>query len=253
MEETRMNQDTQKREKIKLTFDKVADFDATAETMFTTTSELSAITNSIFAPIFDDYYGAKIDVQYNGYLFYPVVTLYFTMFDDNTYASNPDGIYAFKPKFLGKDNDGERIYNTIQRIGNQNSGIKKKIRLTEDCKDILEQFMMTSSANKGKVNWDDIFNAEGYENKTFIKVFKIDFNKLIRKIYGEFDHEQKACEYRGIPTRPVSSSQVYNAPANVNWIIQITRLHEGAEQRALEKHGYNMSPNGLSNVVVAKR
>ena len=250
MEETRMNQRTEERQKIKLTFDKVADFDATAETMFTTTADLSSVVNSVFAPIFDDYYGAKVDVYYDGRSFYPVAMLYFTMFDDKTYNDHPDGIYAFKPKFAGVDN-GERIYRTIQRIGNQNASLKKKISLTQDCKDIFEQFMLTDRT--GKINWDTVYDAEGYDNKTFVKLFKLDFNKLIRKIYGELDDEKKPCWYLGIPTKPVVAVNSVNMPANVNWVIQITRLHDGAEERALKLHGYNATPSGLSNIVVAEK
>ena len=248
-EESKFSVTQEKEHDVRIRVDKPADFDPTMETQITTSNELSRIINNLFSQAFADYYGCILMSSYlPGVGMVTIPRLYFKVLQDQAY-DDPNMIFAFNPVGRVSKNDKNDMFARIQRVSNITSApASRKVEITDDGKNALLEFMVTTGQKKFD-QWDSAFNTIPSRNDTFVGLSKLDITKILRKIFGEVDIEGTPLYYAITPTYNIGGRN-----GNENWILNIHRLHHGAEARAAELVGLCApDDSGMPPMVVAER
>lgn len=232
------------KEVLKLTLKKPVPFDAVGDMKITTTTELSKVINDIFSQVFADYYGCSLKVQFQperqAYIVVP--KLFFKVMKNyeagKTYAFNTLG---------AKSNDD--VLGRVQRVS-QSSATGCKALITDDGKSVLEDFLITPSIKASNFDWNSAFGTVPTESDTFIQVFKLDINKFIATIFGEYDETGSKQYYQITPTGVVGNANQYKAPDN--WSMLILRLNHVNEAYAAELLGFNIPSQSSMPTVVTE-
>lgn len=222
-------------EGLKIVLTKPADFDACADVSITTTDELSRAINRIFAGAFNDFYGIHLAVQNvpgRGLAISPI--LYFRVLPFSAYEDD-SAYFAFNP--IAKGGRGVSMLNRVERVSRYNSPLDKQVIITDDGKSALEDFMQVAPGKKFNDNqWQQVYSVIPVGENTFIQLQRVDLLKVVSKVFGEIDEEGTPYYYNVAPARPVSGfNGAYKAAEN--WILNIMRLHHGAEARAADLVG----------------
>lgn len=254
----------EKKEAITIDFNRHADFEVTADAMYTTTTLLAESVNAIMSDIYADYYGSDISVGFAPNMGYVVnARLVFVTLNKNAY-DDENVITAFRPKYV---NDGQAMINRIQRITAVNAPLKGKYEVTEDGKAGLIKFVYTKRDNKTgeeKVDdWMKVYDCQIVNNEQVAIYVNVDIVKLLKMVYGERGDNGDLKFYSVSPISPIGAYRYVQGPdgnmvpiAPSNWAINILRLHDANERKALERYGMNTNntnTGALNNVVVAKR
>lgn len=219
--------------KIKL--DKPVAFNNVADIDVTTTKELSKLINDLFAPVFKDYFGCNIKTIYvqdrNAWVISPEI--FFHVLKEDAYADD-NALFGFRPLSMQPKDD---IVGRVQRLSQISVTSGVKVGITDEAKSILEDFVLTPQ-NK-KFDWKEAYNTISTDTETFIRVFKLDIIKLVRKIFGAKDETGARLEYQITPIRPVDLTQQQSYKQIDNWSITILRLNVDNQNVAAELLGFN--------------
>ena len=254
----------EKREPITIDFTHHAEFEVTADAMYTTTTLLAESVNAIMSDIYADYYGSDISVGFTPNMGYVLNARFvFLTLNKNAY-DNDETITAFRPRYL---NDGTKMIDRIQRIGAASAPLKGKYEITEDGKAGLIKFVYTKRDNKTgeeKVDdWAKVYDCQVVNNDQVAIYVNVDIVKLLKIVYGERGENGDLKFYSVSPISPIGAYRYAQGPdgnmipiAPSNWAINILRLHDANERKALERYGMNTNntnSGALNNVVAAKR
>ena len=229
------------KEALKIRLTDHVPFNATAETVITSTNALAKCINDVFSQVFSDYYGCSLRVQLNpqtqGYIIIP--RLHFTVqkkYDD-------DKIYAFRP--LGANKNGDSMVGRVQRLS-QSASSGTKVLITDDAKSALGEFLITPAIKANNFDWSSAYGTTSTDSDTYINVFKLDLLKLVNMIYGDTDSTGSKLYYQITPTGLIGNQ--YKSAEN--WAIQILRLNHTNESAAAELLGFNIpSQASMPNII----
>ena len=234
---------------LKIELDQHAEFNATADVLITTTTDECRVINSVFKQVFRDFYGTSLEVQFQSNLgsYIVVPSLMFRVLPESEYQK--PGYYAFKTLSAQPSND---ILGRVQRLSKISAVNGVKVDITEDGKSALSDFVLNIDKNDiNKYDWNKSFDIVPNTTDTFIKVYKLDISKILKKIYGDkIDENGKERYYYQItPTYRINGSMQYKQIDN--WAINILRLNQKNQNKALEELGYGVPSDaqGLANVV----
>ena len=241
MAEVQTQQKTEKKSDIKLDLQKNA-FPKLIETAFADTHSFSQMINSVFSEAFKpQYYGSKIDFINNRV----DSTLYFTDRGarDDEYDDENGPYKAIEP--IGTKGEGVvaqlKAYNNFHSMA---GGYRPKFyKLTNTCKSILSEFIPRYAMDsKGNIKWDkgDLVTehsmSDGYGSSRVLIGVKIDFVRLIKKVYGsEYD-------YSVIMGQPVNTNvQMFAGGASAirNWQMFIIRASKEDIKNLATQYGYS--------------
>ena len=254
-ENTKFGVNENEKHELKIKVDKPADFDATMETQITTSDELSRIINNMMVQVFADYHGCAIMCSLvPGLGMVAIPRFYFRVLPDQAY-DDPNGIFAFMP--VGKANannqNGSSLYARIQHVSNTvATPMYRKMELTKDGKSALIDLMANGDYGKKFDQWNTCYQIIPSNRDTFIGLAKRDITKILRKIFGEVDAEGTPLYYAITPAYNIGG---YGANGTKeNWLINVHRLHHGAEARAAALAGLTLPDDyGVPPMVAADR
>lgn len=245
---TTMNNGTTEETKSALKIDiEPMGFNATADVAITTTDELCKVINSIFG-VFGDYYGCSLEVQFqpNMCAYIVVPKLVFEVLPKEAYV--PGKYFAFMPFDSQPAND---ILGRVQRLSRIAATSGARIDITDDGKTVLEDFLLPGvKKDNAKFNWNEIFTPEVINNRTVVKVYKLDICTILKKIYGDkIEGDKKGRYYYQItPTYKINQNAQYKF--RDNWAINILRLNSINMEKGLSDLGYGVpSEQGLASVI----
>ena len=233
------------REAIKISVDPIP-FNPVADIKVTTTLELSKLINDIFFQVFSDYYGCNIECQFmanRGFIIVP--RLYFRVLNPKEYKE--DCYYAFKP--LSAQN-ASNLFERVQKISQMSGSAAgaNTVTMTDDIKATLEDFVISPANNDmKKFDWNSSFTVSSSNADTFVRVFKLDIIKFIKKLYGDKDETGKPYYYQIAPTQPVGAPNQYKE--GTNWAVNILRLSERNQNYAAELLGWGPQGQFGSSIV----
>lgn len=242
MAETTKTQETQEKQKLKLTIPNRPRFDSMIATAYTSSIEFcNDFINPIFRSTFVDYYGSKIEVGINRML---IATLAFC--EQNTAAE--DGRVHAIERTITKETMQD-VDTRIQLV-NKSIGARQyqnQYKLTQDGKDILEDIIpYGAKKNDGSINWNAI-SGEGAITNTFnfvqqqqpIIQVQIDLNRLAKLIYGGTEEETGGSfQYMvtlGSPINPVAG--MGGQMIVKNWQLFILRLSSKTVEDIARSYG----------------
>lgn len=204
------------------------DFEAAAETTFSTTDELSKNINSIFK-VFDDYFGCALTVQMVNYRSIITPRLYFKV------LQNYDG--GIDTGFIptGTANSGDLI-KRITRVADS-----QKVAMTDELSDVVSDLTI---GNGTKPSYKEtIINGTCY-----IELNKLDISKIMKMIYGDKDKNGGKAFYQINPVLQLNQHQYGGVD---NWSVSIMRINEANLNDAAQKLGIVVGPaNGPRAVTV---
>ena len=223
------NTNTEKKE-TKLSFDPVPmDFPGLITTMYCDTSQIARLVNNSLRPIFPEVYGAKVEPsQSNRVLDISVI------FINNKNIVLGDKQYKVMEEILSEENIRNNLnarlkyFNNI-RTANTN---QRTYKLKEQAKQILSDLVPSYAIERnGKVNWKAItqeFNIRQYNNSDKIGLsVQLDFNKLLRKIYGYKNEDGSLWNYLAFIGSPINPQMGYNGTFVANkWQVFILRCKD---------------------------
>lgn len=241
---TTTQQPTETKEEFRIELSKPFAFDATAETKITSTKDLGYMINDVFKAAFEDYYGCSLNVQFQPELRMNILVpkLYFRVLKDDAYQEGK--IYGFKT--IGAANNNNLI-GRVMRV-TQSAMPSAKVEITPEAKQMLDEFMLKPSHMR--FDWNSTFNIIASDTESYVAMFKLDIVKLVAKLFGEYDENDKENKlfYQVTPTYAKTPNQMYKAPDD--WALNIVRLNSANQAHAAELVGMTMpTVTGGLNVI----
>lgn len=223
------------REKLKLTVAQPEEFVSTIKTMVTSTIDLTKKINGLFrAAGIVDFYGSTLKPNpTTGQL---ELVLYF-----KPDPSNNGGIHFVEP-VTGQRTGSTSGISRVLSLNTRNSG--RTVQLSQDGKDVLED--LVQKGFNQKVDWNrysaevtEQVNFGGYYN-IYVKVYNLDLNKILRKIWGSKDQDGGRYEYSVNVNRVI--------PGSDNLIITVQQLSSKNVEEIAAKIGI-VSGVGNFNII----
>ena len=251
-------QEQAKKSNAKLVLDSI-EFPRLLETAISDTDTFSELINNVFSPAFPQYFGSRIEVVANNRNI--CTTIFFS--DDGQHTDEEMGyseqgpFKAITPILTSENNRSAisrmKAYNFIHN--NSGSTRPKTFKLTEDGKSLLSEFIPSQAINQknGKINWDAItleqsFN-DGFAHTTTVFGVRIDFTKLIRRVYNDDKHTKYS--YQVMIGNPVNNNLMSagGVVLSNNWQMFVLRVDPDDVVNLARKYGYGTS-NNLGIVMV---
>lgn len=245
MDATTTKRNEKKEEVFKINVPKTATFVPTKETLVTTSIEFAKIVNSIFKPIYQDYYGCNIIPVVNGAGYGFTVHLGFTIPDNGYDDEKPS---AFIPVEMAKSGS---MVDRVQRVINTSMTPKSRFEMTKYGKEGLLPFLglgcdrngqrrNPSWENRMKVTQDNRYGGNG---KVCITLEGFDPIEIVKAFYGDKDKDKGMIWYQVSAIRPLGDP-IASSGNIQNWTINIDRLCEKPLEDATRSIGIINPYNG---------
>lgn len=221
-----------------LTVREHADFDAVQEVSIITSKNLGDAINGIFETGFADYRGCNlVPVFINNVGNVLIPYLFFQIFPKEQYVNNVP--FAFRP-IVSAD---KTIIENIQRITSPLSPLNNTVEMTADAMSALEEFVAPRDKNK-KIEWKSMWSVQNVDGDTIVQLQGLNVIQMLKKLYGEHDHEKSRYSYAINPVKPVTENSMIPGPGRPqNYVLEMMRVKEGSLARATESVGMIMSSN----------
>lgn len=224
-----MANDKKEREKMKLEV-KSRKFDGVNSTELTTTVDLAKMINSLFRPVFSDYEGCLVQPVNDG-------SLTVTLFLKDKGQVN-DG--SIKAMISSRDMAKENKDSAVARVLSLNNTLSpKKYSLTQDAKDILEDFLIVPFRN-GKIQWNnyvtEVNEQNGYQQTIYLQVMNLDLNKILRVIYGDKIEDGSKVVYNANIIKPIG---VAINGLEQTFMVNVIQLNVSKLEEVAQKVGVN--------------
>ena len=250
-EQQNQNQQVETKDEPKL-YVQPMEFRSIIETQVTDTSTLAKLVSDLFVPVFPQLRASKIEVgnvpMYNNpgvtvKNFYTTITFDDTGVDPSAYNA-PGACKAIEPITSSgkiKTNDNKSLNDTLAMIdfmnvkNGQNNNRITRFRLTKEAQSILKEFMPVDAS--GRVNFNSCVTdtvikpsgSIGFSPSVPAVSVSIDLRKVIAKIYGSADVNNKSNKYSyiisiGSPIKPMNNMGFANANEYA-YRVFITRSH----------------------------
>lgn len=211
----------EKREKTKLEIIQPDEFPSTFRSGLITTMDLCKKINAMFKSAVSDYWGSTILPNPSTGQLELVIYL--------KDLGNSDKIKLIQP--VTNINKNSSIMNRLTSLNNRQLG--KTIELTQDGKDIFEDFVIR---NNGKVNWkqhtvevtEAISTYQTNKYNIYLKVFNLDLPSVLKTLWGSRGENGESYSYSINYIRPVSQQ---------NHIIEVKNYDNRAIEALAEKVG----------------
>ena len=202
--------------KLKLNIAERPEFDGILKTKLTTTQDLCKEINGLFSQALGDYEGCMIEPDMTNYGAF-ILKVYFNYRGE---TNDQD-----KVKCLEKIGavQGNSVYDRLNKFNLTQTS--KLYTLTDNAKDILEDFIVT---NNNKVDWNRVAveftdgSVYGAGQRIYTMV-QLDIKKVIKKMYGTKLPDGGYADYMISNIRPLSQF-TNGGPAASNFLISIAQL-----------------------------
>ena len=206
------------REKLKIKVPTPKEFKGTIRSEYITTLELANDINALFKPLIGDYEGCTVMPDPYGQL---VISLFLKD------KGAPGVGKALEPIANGSS----RGQGGMARIQNINAKFSAKTyQLTQDAKDVFEDFVIKPKNNK--IDWNKYaveVTEQSYGGYTvYMKIINIDVTEILKAIYGVKDASGERLQYQASIVRPINQSV---------FLLSIQRLNVSDAQALAEKVG----------------
>lgn len=255
------------REKKTLVMEEPAEFSSISESIYIKSTDLCQLVSNVFKGIFADFEGSRLDPDPTTNL--PTITLVFN------HLERPDCglVYA-----CTKDVDTNTANDTVRRIRQYTNRLYfgDAYHMTDDGKDMLEQFIMNIPRTRdkhGAIKWNDIISnvadgAQNVKNQQFTTLSFLDINLVAKFLYGpnsvfildpagdpDDPNNQKVTHWiytsRVMRSIPGAMSPIQGQVMHRDFVIEIKRVREEEVTDLGRKLGFGVNANGLDIVRAA--
>ena len=235
-----LNVKTKKQEKTTIEVKEHKVFDGDMKMNIVSTIDLCDIISSLFAPIFNDYYGCKIRINDGHALPYvdlsiPRGAMFVDIFFKDQPMSSEDGsVKNISLRGTNKEAGTDLGSRFLKVNGATHTG--RVYEVSKETYEALEEFM----PNVGRTRWNEVTQEINSQMSVYGKeevvvcISGLDLNKIITKIYGD-KTEAARYEYIATPSTAIPSK-------SQEFIIQICQLDLSAVrnlQKTLGVYGAN--------------
>lgn len=232
-----------KKQPLTLSFEEFEDFNATAETLITTTKSLCALLNERLKMVFQDYYGCKIEPYPNGQGL--AVTLVFSQLQPGMIDQNRpiafEPIYADKTKSIA---DRSRQLNSMYNHG-------RRYTISEDAKSALcDLFTKPDRVDWNKCTSESYNRPNAWSQTAYNIITGLDMNKVCEIIFGSAEStEDGKNKMYYLPMVCGPSMSAGQVPGMVtNWIVNLCMMTEDSAKKMMEEIGIVGGFDGINCV-----
>lgn len=264
-----MAETTNREERVKsvLTMEEPIEFNSISESIMIKSTEFCQQLYVAFHDAFADFEGSRLDPDPTTNL--PTITLFFN------HLEKPD---CPLPYACTKDVDTKTQNDTIRRLRNYTNRLYfgDTYHMTEDGKDMLEQFIMNTPRTRdkhGNVKWDNIISnvadgAANTNNQQYTSLSFLDINLVSKFLYGAEsvyiinpdgdpdDPRNKEVTHwiytsRVMRSIPGAISPMQGQVMHRDFVLEIKRVREEEVTSLGRKLGFGVNANGLDIVRAA--
>ena len=258
-----------KEERVKstLVMEEPLEFNAITDSIVLQSTEFCEKVSNVFRTVFADFEGSRMDPDLTTGI--PAITLVFN------HLERPD---CDLPYACTKDIDTKTQSDTVRRVRNYTNRLMTgdTYHMTEDGKDMLEQFIMNIPRvrdKNGSVKWKEVIMnvADGTapaKNQQYTCVSFLDVNLISKFLFGsesvyiidpngDPDDPRNRVVTHWIYTSkvmrsiPGTMSHIQGQVMHRDFVIKIERVKEEEVTRLGRKLGFGMNANGLDIVRAA--
>lgn len=224
------------------------DFPDLIATMYSDTEKLCYLINSLFRPVFSDYYGSKVEIVQNRQLY---TTIYF---HDNGLNNTTSGQYRGIERIIDKNNlnNAEDRINAINKFMTTTVNNRKFYKLTNEAKQLLKDVIPSQFINKanGHVNWDNLMRECTSQNQfgqsqICIQIV-VDLVRIIKLLYGARSDNGGVWNYMinvGSPINPINTPN--GGILSNKWQIFIMRTNSKDVTEVAAQYGFTYGGNDM--------
>lgn len=263
------NQTNDKNERTKSTLEmeEPLEFSSIAESMILKSTEYCQRVSNVFRNIFADFEGSKLEPDPTTNL--PTITLVFN------HLEKPD---CDLPYACTKDVDTKTVNDTVRRLRNYTNRLNygDTYQMTEDGKDMLEQFIMNIPRirdKNGNIKWNDVIMnvADGMaqtKNQQYTCVNFLDMNLISKFLFGSEsvyiinpdmdpnDPRNRIVNHwiytsKVMRSVPGAMSPIQGQVMHRDFVLEIKRVKEEEVTELGHKLGFGINANGLDIVRAA--
>lgn len=222
------------------------EFPGLITTMYCDTVQIAKLINNYLKPLFPDCYGVKVEPEFHPNSVNKSLSVV-VVFTDKGQDMVGNGQYkALEPivtqeKIKNSLNTRLKYYNNL-RTSNRYQNV---YQFTKAAKDILGDLVPNSAIGKnGKINWKDImseFTLRQYNAQNVIGVsIVLDFNKILKKIYGHKTEDQSTWNYLVLVGNPLNPQRAMDGSIiATKWQVFILRLKDKDVFDLASRYGYD--------------
>lgn len=236
-------------ERSRLVMKEEYQFPSLFEVMYTDTEEFPSLINGIFRPIFDDFYGSKVEIVQNKQLY---TTIFFTEKYGFDYRRNEtdEGPYAAIERIIRNNDTADSRIQNINHLSNY--GRSKMYKLTKKAQEILQEFVPDKFINNDtrKVDWNKLVYESsallmnGTTQATSYVQVAVDVNKILQKMYGSMD-DGNQWQYMVSVNNPISPVATPHGTISNKWQLFITRVSTTYAQNIASQFGFVIGSNNM--------
>jgi hypothetical protein len=220
-------------------------YDAIAQSMYLTSTELCHYTSDLFRSVFADFEGCVFETinQGKGMPVMPTISLFF-----NHKPAVAGEVRACE--LPGANSTGSTVIDAMHQRDRRLT-IGDRYHITQDGKDVFETLLFPYLYNNGKINWGQIvsectenatqssmFAYGGYHQPQYTKISGIDPNRLVDLIFGNKDKDGNKVEYNVSILTVLNPAQYANiGSTNMNYLLNISRVSEKELDELCNKMG----------------
>lgn len=221
-------------------------FPSLLDILYSDTTGMASLVNSLFRPVFSQYKGSKIEVTQNRQL---LCSIFFVD------KAPEEGKYKAIQNIINKENDSaeNRIFAMNQYLSFK-TGNRKMYKLTKEAKEMLSDFVPNSFLDtNGKIRWDSAIREAQYaiapfQQEIYVQV-AIDLYKVLKAIYGSDAPDGGKWQYMvnvGFPANPMNTA-VGQMVAN-KWHLFIMRVNSKDVDAIAAQYGFATGSNQMGIV-----
>lgn len=233
-----------------------APFPGLITTAYTDTSDMVTLFNNFLSPLFPDYYGCKIEIDRNRML-----TVKICFVDSG--IPERSGQYKVLEEIVDRNKINNNVdaridyYNT--NFANSNGLRNETYKLTDKAKEVLKEIIPSYFFNgNGKVNWkacSEEISINNFGKAVIGYQVIVDFNKLLKRLYGEICEDGSKWNYAVIIGNPINPVRAYDGSLiSEKWQIFILRVKDNDVYDIVTQYnGYQQFGGNKMGFVPARR
>lgn len=247
-------QQEEPREKKVLEMEQNVDFSSLTESILCKSTDFCQLVSDVLIDVFADFEGCRMDMDPTTNS--PTLTLVFN------HLEKPN---CTLPYVCTKDIDAKTSNDVIRRFRNlqHRTFNGDTYNLTQDGKDMLEQFIMnipkTRNVKDGSIKWNELLQntvdpAAQMRNQQYTLLSFIDINLMAKFLYGAKTNCGGNWIYtnRIVRSVPIMSSVPGQRVFNRDFVMEIKRIRENEVMEQARRLGFGVNMNGLDIVRAAE-
>lgn len=211
-----------------ITLQDLPEFPQLMSTMYTDSYKFCQSIGNLLRPIFNDFYGARLDVVQNQGIYL------YAFFTPTNAAKDSRKINAVEPIVDTKSKSSDSIINAMNHL--YSYGSSKTMKITKEADELLRDIIHDGAINykTTKVQWDRVAregnvseaNGFNYSSNRPVMQIMLDPNKLLKVMYGDRTTDNGTWEYMITVGNPINPTRnAFGELSASTWQLFIMRCN----------------------------